>query len=147
MTRATKILIATPFAVILAMACIGMVMMPNVTKPAPSEFGYGPRTSASGNYTATIEETAKFPKRQMLTTTIVVKDKNGQPIDNLAIEFDGGMPEHGHGLPTKPSVSKENGAGQYRVNGLKFSMGGWWELKLRIANGVAKDSVVFNVEL
>ena len=147
MKNATKILIAVP-VVMVTMACGAMAAkMSSVEKPAASEFGYGPRTSAGGNYKVSIQETKNFPKRQMLTTTFVVTDKQGNPVNDLSVSVDGGMPQHGHGLPTQPEASKEDGAGQYRINGLKFSMGGWWVLKLRLANATSKDSVVFNLDL
>ena len=36
------------------------------------------------------------------------------------------MPEHGHGFPTVPEVTEYLGDGKYLVEGLKFSMPGWW---------------------
>ncbi len=51
----------------------------------------------------------------------------------------------GHGLPTQPRVTQELGEGRYLVEGMKFSMTGWWEIKLKLqsADG-GPDSVTFN---
>ncbi len=59
----------------------------------------------------------------------------------------GGMPQHGHGLPTKPRITKNLGDGKYLVEGMRFSMNGWWEIKFDIDSGNRKDSVTFNLVL
>jgi hypothetical protein len=147
MKKSTRIMIVVP-VVLLTVACAAMAaMMASTEKPAASEFGYGPRVSASGSYSVRIEETAKFPKNKMLSTTFVVLDKAGREVNDLTIAVDGGMPQHRHGLPTKPVASKTAAAGQYQIDGLKFSMGGWWVLKLKLQNAEGQDSVVFNFDL
>ena len=58
------------------------------------------------------------------------------------------MPQHGHGLPTKPRVTRALGHGDHLVEGMKFNMGGWWVVKFHVASATAgADSVVFNVKL
>lgn len=147
MKKSTRILIAVP-VVLFTVACASMAaMMAGTEKPAASEFGYGPRASASGNYSVRIEESAKYPQHKILSTTFVVTDKAGRAVDDLTIAVDGGMPQHRHGLPTRPVASKSAGAGQYRIDGLKFSMGGWWVLKLKLQSAAGPDSVVFNLDL
>src|SRR5207253_2094944 len=82
MKKSIKILITVP-AVVLTMACAAMAAMMNgVEKPAASEFGYGPRVSATGKYSVTIEETAKYPKHKVLSTTFIVRDKSGKTVDD-----------------------------------------------------------------
>jgi hypothetical protein len=53
------------------------------------------------------------------------------------------MPQHGHGLPTRPRVTRELAGGVYEVGGVRFNMGGWWELKFTIGG----DTVTFNLGL
>ena len=55
------------------------------------------------------------------------------------------MPQHNHGLPTAPEVTRYLGEGRYLVEGLRFHMPGWWELRLDISVGDARDSVTFNL--
>ena len=62
----------------------------------------------------------------------------------LRIAVDGGMPQHGHGLPTRPQVSGPLADGSYRIEGMKFSMSGWWEIKLAISSDAGTDRVTFN---
>jgi hypothetical protein len=149
MSRKSKMIktaVAVPFVAVALLATMHMGMMASRPKPPASEFGYGPRTSAAGQYRVTIQETAPFKKGKLLSTTILVAGQDGRGVEGLQIGVDGGMPQHGHGLPTKPRVTQELGNGRYQVDGLKFNMGGWWELKFIIA-GAATDSVVFNLEL
>ena len=54
------------------------------------------------------------------------------------------MPQHGHGLPTRPQVTRELADGTYLLEGMKFSMTGWWEIKLAIQTAEAADKVTFN---
>jgi hypothetical protein len=55
------------------------------------------------------------------------------------------MPEHGHGLPTRPEVTKGIGDGDYIVQGLKFSMPGWWVITFTVKAEGKEDTVTFNL--
>ena len=72
---------------------------------------------------------------------------DGKPVDDATIAVDGGMPQHGHGLPTKPRVTGRLGDGEHVVDGMKFNMGGWWVVKFRVAGALGPDSVTFNLKL
>jgi hypothetical protein len=76
-----------------------------------------------------------------------VENAGGGAIDAAKITIDGGMPQHGHGLPTKPLVTRQLGNGDYRVEGMKFNMGGWWVVKFRVNATPGADSLVFNLKL
>ena len=57
------------------------------------------------------------------------------------------MPQHNHGLPTSPQATDYLGDGRYRIEGLKFTMTGWWQLRFAISAPAGSDTVVFNVML
>ena len=118
-----------------------------VHQPAPAEFGFGPRASAKNLYRVTLEPSQELRLRRLQTVRVRVADANGSPIDGAAISIGGGMPEHGHGLPTQPRVTQSLGGGLYEIEGVRFSMGGWWVLKLAIDSSVGADNVVFNLSL
>lgn len=84
---------------------------------------------------------------QIETWKLRVTTPDGQPVENASITVDGGMPEHGHGLPTAPQVTKYLGDGIYQVEGMKFSMTGWWVLKFTIVQNNTSDNVTFNLVL
>jgi hypothetical protein len=96
----------------------------DVRPPAASEFGLGPRASAKGVYTAILEPREPIRLRQMQKVAVRVLDAAGRPIEGASISIDGGMPEHRHGLPTQPRVTRSLGEGVYEIEGVRFSMGG-----------------------
>ena len=116
-------------------------------RPAASEFGLGPRASAGGRYVATLEPARPLRPRQMQTVRVVVRGDDGRAIDEAQISVDGGMPQHGHGLPTRPRVTRSLGDGMYEIEGVRFNMGGWWEFTLAIAGSRGADIVTFNLDL
>jgi YtkA-like len=75
---------------------------------------------------------------------IQLRSPTGEPVPGARISADGGMPQHGHGFPTQPRVTKELGDGRYLLEGMKFSMPGWWEIKLKVDAPSGKDEVTFN---
>lgn len=74
-----------------------------------------------------------------------VRLPDGEPVEDATISVDGGMPQHGHGLPTSPQATGHQGEGQYLIEGVRFNMGGWWELKLDISAPAGDDTVTFNL--
>ncbi len=148
--RRTSLMLATMALVIGLTACGHAMMMIHGTgakRPAASEFGLGPRTSAGGRYVATLEPARPLRPRQMQTVRVTVRDADGRAIDEAQISIDGGMPQHGHGLPTRPRVTRMLGDGTYEIEGVRFNMGGWWEFKVAIAGSRGADIVTFNLDL
>jgi hypothetical protein len=130
--------------------CMHMMQMIHGTgavRPSEAEFGLGPRGSQNGLYLARLEPSAPLRTRTMQSLRVVITDANGQAVDGATITVDGGMPQHGHGLPTRPRVTRGHGNGSYEVEGLRFNMGGWWEFKLAIRTAAGADSVTFNLDL
>ena len=150
MIRRTVLTLATLTVAVSMTACSHAMMMIHGTgakRPAASEFGLGPRASAGGRYVATLEPGKPLRPRQMQTVRVIVHDADGRAIDEAQISIDGGMPQHGHGLPTRPRVTRTLGDGIYEIEGVRFNMGGWWEFKLAIAGSRGADTVTFNLDL
>jgi len=76
-----------------------------------------------------------------------VTDSDGAAVTGANVRVDGGMPQHGHGLPTSPASDGEVSPGVYAIDGMKFSMRGWWEFKLIIDGPGGEDTVTFNTVL
>lgn len=126
-----------------ATGCMSMGMQ----KPAQSEFGLGPRVSTEGHYNVILQPEAPLSARKLQRVEIVITDADGKVVDGASIAISGGMPQHGHGLPTRPRVTASLGDGRYQLEGLRFNMGGWWELKLAIDAAQGPDEVTFNLAL
>jgi hypothetical protein len=147
-TRIQRLALAA--VLLLGIATGGHAMMKlvrGVKKPATSEFGLGPRTSEQGLYTATLQTDQPLKTRKMQTIRVALTGADGNPLEGATIGIDGGMPQHGHGLPTRPRVTRSLGGGVYEIEGLRFNMGGWWELKLAIEGAAGADRVTFNLAL
>ena len=84
---------------------------------------------------------------QIHSWTIHLETTDGQPLDNAQITVDGGMPQHGHGLPTQPQVTQYLGNGDYLVEGMKFQMTGWWVVNFHITVNGDSDTLQFNLLL
>jgi hypothetical protein len=106
------------------------------------------RTSEGGRYRATIHPQGDtIPEGKLHRWTVHLETSSGTPVDSATMSVDGGMPQHGHGLPTKPQVTRALGNGDHLVEGMKFNMGGWWVVKFRVLAPAGRDSVVFNLKL
>jgi YtkA-like len=101
--------------------------------------------SAQGRYVVQMEPPAAAPAiNQIHSWQIKLSSPDGTPVRHARIAVDGGMPQHGHGLPTRPQVTREVADGTYTMEGMKFSMTGWWQVKLAIQAADGADTVVFN---
>ena len=76
-----------------------------------------------------------------------VRDAAGRPVDDVELQVDGGMPDHDHGLPTRPQVTAARGNGEFRVDGLRFHMHGRWELVVTVTAAGHTDRAVIVLDL
>jgi hypothetical protein len=103
------------------------------------------KNSAAGVYRVALVPPAQPPAiNQMHSWKVKLATADGVPVHGAKFVVGGGMPQHGHGLPTQPRVTREMGDGTYALDGMKFSMTGWWEVKLDIQGPQGADKVTFN---
>lgn len=101
--------------------------------------------SQAKKFIVTVQPPAAPPAiNQIHSWQVKLSSPSGAPISHARISVDGGMPQHGHGLPTRPQVTRELADGTYLLEGMKFSMTGWWEIKLAIDAPEGTDKVTFN---
>jgi hypothetical protein len=106
------------------------------------------KSSARGIYLVSIEpELIPVQQNVLHSWFLTLSTPDGTAVEDARITVDGGMPRHGHGLPTKPQVTQYVGDGRYKIEGVRFSMTGWWELKFAISAAPGDDDVVFNLML
>ena len=94
-----------------------------------------------------VASTSVIPINQMHRWTLHIETQDGQLVENATITVDGDMPEHGHGLPTRPQMTEYLGNGDYLIEGVKFQMGGWWVMDFSITANHQSDQVHFNLLL
>jgi hypothetical protein len=71
----------------------------------------------------------------------------GLTVSGADITLEGGMPDHDHGLPTKPRISEPQDENYYLVEGIRFHMRGRWELELKIIQGTHIESALISLDL
>ncbi|MGE0359881.1 MAG: FixH family protein [Vicinamibacterales bacterium] len=147
--RRAALLAVTAVAALGLTACSHAMMLVGggARRPAATEFGLGPRPSVEGRYTATLVPLRELRPRQMHTVRIAIADEHGAAIDGATLTIGGGMPQHGHGLPTRPRVTRAVGDGTYEIEGVRFNMGGWWQVRVTIAAAAGADVVTFNLDI
>lgn len=106
------------------------------------------RPTEAGIYAVALSPvTAPVKVGVMHAWTVQLTDAKGHPVKGATFVIGGGMPQHGHGLPTAPAVTKTLGDGQYLIEGMKFNMSGWWEIDLAIDGPKGADRITFNIVL
>lgn len=116
---------------------------------AAQTFEFAPTASENGLYQVSLkpENAADVKVGPIHVWLLSVADNRGQPVTGASIRVDGGMSAHGHGLPTSPAVIGEPEPGTYRIDGVKFSMGGTWQLRFEIEAPAGTDRVEFELKL
>ena len=89
----------------------------------------------------------QIPLNTMHAWLVSIATVEGQPVNGARIRVRGGMPAHGHGLPTKPVMTGEIQPGQYRVEGMKFNMPGHWTVTFDLTIGKSTDAATFNLQV
>lgn len=121
----------------------------HMSSTPPADLDYSAtRTGDNGVFRATYTSDAdQVPINELHAWRLHIETADGAPVENAVITVSGDMPEHGHGMPTKPQVTAELGGGDYRVEGMQFQMGGWWTMIFDIEAGGQTDRVTFNLQL
>jgi len=96
---------------------------------------------------AYLSDSMPVPINRVHGWKVYVETADGKPVTDAEIAISGDMPQHGHGMPTQPRVARNLGGGVYEIEGMKFQMPGWWEVKLNIDAKGASDTVTFNLML
>jgi len=76
-----------------------------------------------------------------------VTDAHGADFVPNALYFDGGMPGHGHGLPSAPEFTRHLGGSDYLLEGLALNMPGNWRFVVTVGGPSGVDSAVFDFDI
>lgn len=75
------------------------------------------------------------PQNEPFDVEVRVLDKaTGEPVDDVELKVDAGMPHHGHGMNVAPEHS-DTGEGEWLAQGLLFHMGGEWTVTFDVTEG------------
>jgi hypothetical protein len=130
---------------IASLSLVAMVVITGCATPPPELDVSLTHATAEKKFVVALQPPARPAAiNQLHSWQIKLTKPDGQPISNARFAVDGGMPQHGHGLPTRPQVTPAQEPGSYLLEGMKFSMTGWWEIKLAIQSDEGTDKVTFN---
>ena len=76
-----------------------------------------------------------------------LRASSGAGITGADVAIAGGMPGHGHGLPTQPRVTEELGDGRYRIEGVKLNMVGAWVIEVFVQTPALRDRLRFDLAI
>lgn len=133
-----------PVALLLSILAVhGIIML----MPAPSGLDMSRHlVSENGTFTAEVEP-GTVVVGEAMTWTFAIKSNDGTPIDAATLSVDGGMPLHGHGLPRAPATPRALGGDRFSVDGIVFSMTGWWQVNVHRDTAQGSDQATFNFVL
>ncbi len=81
---------------------------------------------------------------QFQSWVLKIETPDGAPVSGATLSINGGMPQHGHGMQSTPRYKAGAAPGEYLIDGLQFSMPGWWEMNVFISKDKVGDTVTFN---
>src|SRR3954454_8351507 len=106
------------------------------------------RVSKTGRYRVSLSaRTTPIPVNEWHEWVVHVARADGAAPQLRDLALDGGMPAHGHGLPTAPVVTRSSSPGDFVVRGMRFNMCGRWELRVLLADDEGEDGAVFPVDV
>ena len=104
-------------------------------------------TTEGGNHLQISSELSPLAINRIHSWRLRLTDAAGAPVTGALIEVLGGMPEHDHGLPTRPEVTAELEPGVYLLQGVRFHMPGRWLLEFDMSLGDDVDGASIEFEL
>jgi hypothetical protein len=148
-TELTRIWRYAAAALVVALIAAGGMMAMHGSSAPPADLDLSrSKPSEKDVFLVSVEpEAGSFRQGELHSWVLTVKKPDGTPVEDASIAVDGGMPDHNHGLPTSPQVTANLGEGRYRVEGVKFNMGGWWVLRFAISSPSGADKAAFNLTL
>jgi hypothetical protein len=103
--------------------------------------------SSRGVYVVSFESSLQPIEINRIHSWTLSVTSGGAPVTGALLTVTGGMPAHDHGMPTRPRVTAELGNGEYLLEGMRFHMGGDWEVSIEIEADGKTDTVVVTLAL
>lgn len=104
--------------------------------------------SSNGSYKVSYSsKVTPIPINQIHQWVLHIETADGEAVNSAALELEGGMPLHDHGLPTNPIATEYLGDGNYLIEGVRFHMMGDWEITLEISQGDITETAVIYLNI
>jgi len=141
-------------ALLWALGCGGKpAAAPKSAPPAPSAAPSDGIATRKGLYRLKwTPRPAPLPLNTLFEVEVEVADAQGAPVEDAVVRVDARMPEHGHGMATKPEPEAgicapgpdgtqlcRHPGGRYLTRGMKFHMPGSWVLSFDVSGPAGSD--------
>jgi hypothetical protein len=125
---------------LLAVACS------TTSVPAPDVRAGWSAVSDSGRLNGRlVPESGAVEVGRFQTWILELHERSGAAVVGADLAIGGGMPIHGHGLPTQPRVSDDLAGGRYRIEGVKLNMYGDWVIEVVVQTATLRDRLRFDL--
>ncbi len=119
------------------------LVIPGIGRAADSA-----QSSIKGRYRVTFTPSVDpVPLNQWHDWLLRIESASSRVEDLREITINGGMPEHGHGLPSALRIVPNSKSGEYRVEGMRFNMPGQWEFQVMITDSAGSDGARFSIRV
>lgn len=131
---------------------IGLFLAGLAPRAAGAESGEGnertPVYSEQGYYRVALYPVdGHAPVAKLHNWIIHVETADGSTFVPSQLVVNGGMPGHGHGLPSTPRVTRYLETGDFLIEGMKFNMGGTWQLIVGLTGPAGPDQVIVDYDI
>ncbi len=107
-----------------------------------------PQPSKQGRFRLALKPVADtILLHDLHTWTIHIESANGMPIQPKRILIGGGMPQHGHGFPSQPKITRYMGNGGWLIEGMQFNMTGLWQIRFKLLDAFGWNGSTFEFTL
>jgi hypothetical protein len=127
--------------------CAALVLACTTAPPTEEPPGWTARSDGGRLAGRLAPESGAVEIGKFQTWTLELRAAGGVPVTGAAIAIAGGMPGHGHGLPTQPQVTEEIGSGRYRIEGVKLNMVGAWVIEVFVQTTAGRDRLRFDLAI
>ena len=86
----------------------------------------------------------RVPLRELHGWRLRLTTVDGTVFMPIQLAFDGGMPGHGHGLPSVPQATRLLPSGDLLIEGVSFNMSGPWQWRIGVAGPAGWDTAVID---
>jgi hypothetical protein len=89
-----------------------------------------------------------IPDNEPFEMVVSVLDaRTGKILDDVELEVDAGMPQHGHGMNRQPRIERAGESRTFRVSGMLFHMIGEWQVYFDVTRGALTERAQVGVTL
>ena len=133
-------------------------LSPRATPPAAT--AQGTRTRNGKYLVDWVPVPAPIPTSELFEVRVTLLDaKTGVPVPDAKVRVDARMPQHGHGMATRPvedpgtctgsgdAMTCTHPDGIYLTRGMKFHMPGEWTLTISVEGPAGNDQLVVRTTL